>query len=81
MRKVLKISFSEVYEEREGLYYAVPHEVGEDLDMRDYPQFGHQSIVVVNSSEVVLKDLAGYTEQPEWAIFWDTKGATRRWKP
>jgi hypothetical protein len=61
MRKSLQISFNGVYEEREGLYYAVPHEVGEDLDMRDYPEFGHQSIVVVNSDYVVLKDLSGYT--------------------
>jgi hypothetical protein len=75
MRKHLQISFNAVYEERKGLYYAVPHEVGDSLDMRDYPEFGHRSIVVVNSDEVKLDDLAGYTEQPEWAVFWTYEGS------
>jgi hypothetical protein len=74
MRKSLQISFSGIYEEREGLYYAVPHEVGDTLNRKSYPEFGHQSIVVVNSGEVVLKDLVGYPEEPEWAIFWTYEG-------
>jgi hypothetical protein len=74
MRKFLRIFFNNIYEEREGLYYAVPHEVGGSLDGGDYPEFGHQSIVVVNSDEVKLYDLAGYPEEPEWAVFWVYEG-------
>ncbi|MFZ8784062.1 putative amidoligase domain-containing protein, partial [Thermocrinis sp.] len=66
---------SGVYEEREGLYYAVPHEVGRVLNWKAYSEFGHQSIVVVNSNEVKLYNLVGYPEEPEWAVFWAYEGS------
>ena len=70
MRKAIKIGKEKAYEEREGLYYAVPDDVY-GLNESVYRECGHHSIVVDKGGKVWLYDLAEVPNFPEedWVVF------------